>query len=205
MLETEFPMFTQVDRTLENASGGLGIGLSLAKGVVEMHCGTIEARSEGEGKGSEFAVRLPVATGVVSESTPSDAEANRVEPASARRILIVDDNVDAADSLGQLLEMMGHEVLTAYDGESGLKAARGFKPGVVLCDIGMPKMNGYDTARRIRAEEWGKKTVLLALTGWGQEDDLRKSVDAGFDHHLIKPVEAAALMKLLAGLQPETA
>ena len=205
MLQTVFGMFAQVDRTLEKTTGGLGVGLSLAKGVVEMHGGTIEARSEGEGKGSEFAVRLPVAAGVVNESTPSDAEANRVETASARRILIVDDNADAADSLGQLLEMMGNEVLTAYDGESGIKAARGFKPDVVLCDIGMPKMNGYDTARSMRAEEWGKKTVLLALSGWGQEDDLRKSMDAGFDHHLIKPVEAAALIKLLGGLQPQTA
>ncbi len=109
--------------------------------------------------------------------------------------------MDAADSLGQLREMMGNHVLTAYDGESGIEAARAFQPGVVLCDIGMPKMNGYDTARSIRAEAWGKDTVLVALTGWSQEDDLRKSADAGFDHHLIKPVEAAALMKLLAGLR----
>jgi PAS domain S-box-containing protein len=200
MLEAVFVMFTQVDRTLEKTSGGLGVGLSLVKGLVAMHGGTIEARSEGEGRGSEFTVRLPFATAAVSKSEPSDAKAKRVEPTVSRRILIVDDNLDAADSLGQLLEVMGNEVRTAYDGESGIEAARAFQPGVVLCDIGMPKMNGYDTARRIRAEEWGKHAVLVALTGWSQEEDLRKSADAGFDHHLVKPVEVEALMALLDGL-----
>jgi PAS domain S-box-containing protein len=205
MLEAVFGMFTQVDRTLEKTTGGLGIGLSLVKGLVEMHGGTIEARSEGEGRGSEFAIRLPVAAFVVSESEPSDAQANRVEPSGSRRILIVDDNVDSADSLGQFLAMMGNEVRTAYDGAAGVEAARAFQPCVVLCDIGMPKVNGYDTARSIRAEAWAKNTVLVALTGWSQEDDLQMSADAGFDHHLVKPVEAAALMKLLAGLRPLTA
>lgn len=202
MLATVFGMFTQVDRTLEKTTGGLGIGLSLVKGLVEMHGGTIEARSEGQGKGSEFKVRLPSAKSAVSESKSGDAEANPVGLAASMRILVVDDNVDAADSLGQLLEIMGNEVLTAYDGESGIKAAREFQPSVVLCDIGMPKMNGYDTARNIRAEDWGRTTVLVALTGWGQEDNKRSSAEAGFDHHLVKPIEVDALMTLLASVVP---
>jgi PAS domain S-box-containing protein len=201
MLQTVFGMFTQVDRALEKTTGGLGIGLSLAKGLVEMHGGTIEAFSEGEGRGSEFAVRLPVSTSSVSKSEPGEGEAHRGLPDRPHRILIIDDNVDAANSLGELLEMMGHEILTAYDGEAGIEAALRFEPSVVLCDIGMPKVNGYETARRIRMEEGVNKTVLIALTGWGQEDDLRKSVEAGFDHHLIKPVETAALTTLLVSLQ----
>ena len=120
------------------------------------------------------------------------------KPAVNRRILIVDDNVDAADSLGEILQMLGNEVLTAYDGESGIKAAKTFQPDVVLCDIGMPKMNGFDTARALRAEGWSKNILLVALTGYGQEDDLQRSADAGFDHHLVKPVEVNALIALLA-------
>lgn len=203
MLETVFGMFTQVDRTLEKTTGGLGIGLSLVRGVVEMHGGTIEAFSEGEGKGTEFTVRLPVATSAVGRSEPSSVKGNGVDPGAGRRILIVDDNVDAANTLGELLEMMGNEVRTAYDGESGIDAARAFKADVLLCDIGMPKMNGYDTARMIRAHDWGKNMVLVALTGWGQKEDLQKSGDAGFDHHLVKPVDLDKLVALLAGLQAE--
>ena len=198
MLDAVFRMFTQVDRTLEKSSGGLGVGLSLVKGLVEMHGGTIQARSEGEGRGSEFAVRLPVATTPVDPPPLSDAAANTVEPNARLRILIVDDNLDAADSLAQILELMEHEVVTAYDGESGIEAARAFQPDIVLCDIGMPKMNGYDTARTLRSEGWSKETVLVALTGWSHEEDRRKSADAGFDHHMVKPVEVDALLALLA-------
>ena len=205
MLEAVFEMFTQGDGALEKSTGGLGIGLSLVKGVVQMHGGTVEAKSEGKGKGSEFVVRLPVAPAAVRKLEPSDASAAGAAPAHPRRILIVDDNVDAANSLGQLLEMMGNEVLTSYNGESGLKAAAAFRPGVILCDIGMPKMNGYEVARSIRAEDWGKNAVLFALTGYGQVEDLRKSADAGFDHHLVKPVEIDALMALLAGFLPQSA
>jgi PAS domain S-box-containing protein len=205
MLEAVFGMFTQVDRTLERSTGGLGIGLSLVKGVVGMHGGSVAAFSKGEGKGSEFAVRLPVAAPEVNEAAPGQGGAHRAAPPRPRRILIVDDNVDAADSLAQLLKMMGNEVLATYDGESGIQAAREFQPGVVLCDIGMPKMNGYDVARGIRAEASGKNTVLVALTGYGQEGDLRKSADAGFDHHLVKPIEVDALMALLTRLQPQAA
>ena len=205
MLDKVFVMFTQVDRTLEKTTGGLGIGLSLVKGLVEMHGGTIEARSEGEGKGSEFVVRLPVLT-----HTPAGADGhhNRAEegvPTGRRRILVVDDNADSADSLAQLLELLGNEVRTAYDGQAGVAAAGEFRPAVMLCDIGMPKLNGYEAVRRVRAEEWGKGMVLVALTGWGQDDDRQRSAEAGFDHHLVKPVEFAALTKLLADLRPASA
>lgn len=201
MLESVFGMFTQMDRRLEKSSGGLGIGLSLAKRLVEMHGGTIEAFSEGEGRGSEFSVRLPIATTAVRDSDPKTASSTTAELAHPHRVLIVDDNVDAADLLTQVLEMSGHEVLTAYDGEVGIKAARDFLPSVVLCDIGMPTMNGYEVARRIRAEPWGMNTVLVALTGFGQEEDRRRTADAGFDHHLIKPIESATLIKLMTELQ----
>jgi CheY-like chemotaxis protein len=189
-------MFTQVDRTLEKTTGGLGIGLSLVKGLVEMHGGTIEARSEGEGQGSEFVVRLPVARG----PDAAGVSANESVPSGVRRILVVDDNADAADSLGQLLEMLGNEVRTAYDGEAGVAAAGEFRPDLIFLDLGMPKMNGYEACRRVRGQPWGEGVTLVALTGWGQDDDRRKTADAGFDHHLVKPVEYAALTKLMAGL-----
>jgi len=200
MLEAVFGMFTQLDRTLEKTTGGLGIGLSLVKGLVEMHGGTVEARSEGEGRGSKFVVRLPVATSAVSE--PELSAGGVVEGASVgfRRILVVDDNVDSADSLARFLEMLGHEVRTAYDGEGGIEAAKTFRPSVVLCDIGMPRVNGHNVARCLRAEKWGEDVVLIALTGWGQEDDRQRSAEAGFDHHLIKPVDYAALMTVLGGM-----
>jgi CheY-like chemotaxis protein len=175
----------------------LGIGLALVKGLVEMHGGTIEARSDGEGSGSDFTVRLPRSVPVLTAPRVHDGEAIKVEPAAPRRILIVDDNIDAADTLAQLLEMMGHEVRTAYDGQTGVEVARAFRPGVVLCDIGMPNLNGYDTARSIRAEAWGKDALLVALTGRSLDDDHRSSVDAGFDHHLAKPLDMTTLLMLL--------
>lgn len=198
MLEKVFGMFAQVDRTLEKTTGGLGIGLSLVKGLVEMHGGTSEARSEGKGRGSEFVVRLPLAESGARESTPAAGEVQRVEPSGSRRILVVDDNVDSADSLAQLLELLGNEVWTAHDGLAGIGAAGTFRPDVVLMDIGMPKMNGYEACRHIRGQAWGRDMILVALTGWGQDDDRRKTSDAGFDHHLVKPVETATLMGLLA-------
>jgi signal transduction histidine kinase len=200
MLAQVFEIFTQVDRRLEKTTGGLGIGLSLVKGLVEMHGGTITAQSEGEGRGSEFTVRLPLA---VMPTTPKDAPSLPAVPASVprHRILVVDDNVDAADSLGQLLELLGHEVRTAYDGETGVDTAEAFRPNVVLMDLGMPRVNGFEAARRIRQQAWGSKMALVALTGWGQSDDRQKSADAGFDHHLVKPVEAVTLMQLLDRLR----
>jgi len=205
MLCRVFEMFTQVDRTLEKTTGGLGIGLSLVKGLVEMHGGTIEARSEGEGRGSEFVVRLPVATSGAGEPDRTDGEAQGVEPFVRRRILVVDDNLDSADSLGHLLELLGNEVRTANDGAAGIVAPEAFRPDVVLMDIGMPKMNGYEACRHIRGKAWGRELVLVALTGWGQQEDRQKSHDAGFDTHMVKPVDLAALEKLLANLKAETA
>jgi PAS domain S-box-containing protein len=205
MLRRVFEMFTQVDRTLEKTTGGLGVGLSLVEGLVRLHGGTVEARSEGEGEGSEFVVRLPLAPppdggAVEQESRPSGGT-----PPAPRRILVVDDNVDAADSLSQLLAMFGHEVRTTHDGEAGLEEAAAFRPDLILMDIGMPRLNGYDAARRIREQPWGKDVILVALTGWGQEEDRRKSQEAGFDAHMTKPVETAAMEKLLAGLRSDTA
>ncbi len=195
-----FELFTQVDRSLEKSQGGLGIGLTLVKRLVEMHGGRVEAKSEGPGMGSEFIVRLPV---VVEASRPQEAgiEDEPAAPKSSLRILIVDDNRDGADSLGMLLRIMGNNTRTAYDGQEGVDVAGEFRPDVVLLDIGLPKLNGYEACRRIREQPWGKGVVLIAMTGWGQDDDRRRSHEAGFDHHMVKPVDPQALMKMLAGLQ----
>lgn len=205
MLGSVFEMFTQVDRTLEKTTGGLGIGLSLVKRLVEMHGGTIEGRSEGEGRGAEFVIRLPIAAPDSSQAAPQERAAKDVGKPGLRRILVVDDNEDAADLLGELLEMLGHEVRKAYDGEAAVQAAGEFQPAVVFCDLGMPKVNGYEAVRRIREQPWSRHTVIVALTGWGDEAVRKKSADAGFDFHLVKPVAPAALRKLLASLPPPPA
>jgi signal transduction histidine kinase/CheY-like chemotaxis protein len=203
MLPMVFDMFTQGDRTLERSQGGLGVGLSIVRSLVEMHGGTVEAKSTGYGKGSEFVVRLPVVQPVppVRGEGPGDRAAR---PPSGRRILVVDDNVDAADSLAMVLRLMGSEVRTAHNGEDGLEAAGAFRPDLILTDIGMPRLNGYETCRRIRQEPWGKGVTVIALTGWGQEEDKRRSREAGFDGHLVKPVEPADLERLLAELEAKT-
>jgi PAS domain S-box-containing protein len=195
MLDRVFDMFTQVDRSLEKSAGGLGIGLALARGLAEMHGGTIAARSGGEGRGSEFVLRLPLAADAPAEGTDRPGQAR---PLARRRVLVVDDNTDAAQSLADLLGLLGHDARTAHDGEAGVAAAEAFRPHLVLMDLGMPRLNGYDAARRIRAEPWGGGMVLVALTGWGQEDDRRRTAEAGFDRHLVKPVDPAALAGLLA-------
>jgi PAS domain S-box-containing protein len=204
MLPQVFELFTQVDRSLEKSQGGLGIGLSLVKGLVEMHGGSVEARSDGHGTGSEFVVRVPVVLSVVGELR-DEGGGEAIEPGDRRRILVVDDNRDGAESLGMMLTLMGNELRTAHDGLEALDVAAAFRPDLILLDIGMPRLNGYDTARRIREQPWGKNTVLVALTGWGQEDDRQKSHDAGFDTHMVKPVDLAALEKLLANLKADTA
>jgi CheY-like chemotaxis protein/two-component sensor histidine kinase len=198
-LTSIFDMFSQVDRSLEKSQGGLGIGLTFVKRLVEMHGGRIEAKSEGLGRGSEFVIHLPVAVGAV-EPQVAGGKDEQATPKSSLRILIVDDNRDGADSLAMLLRIMGNDTRTAYDGQEGLAAAREFLPDVVLLDIGLPKLNGYEACRRIREQPWAKKTVMIAVTGWGQEDDRRRSQEAGFDQHMIKPVDPKALMKLLASL-----
>jgi PAS domain S-box-containing protein len=199
MLSKVFEPFTQVDRTLEKAQGGLGIGLTLVRRLVEMHGGSVEARSAGYGHGSEFVVRLPA---VLAAPARDDGPAANGRPAARRRILVVDDNRDAAVSLAMMLELMGNEVRTANDGREGVDEAEAFRPDVVVLDIGLPRLNGYEAARHIREQAWGHDVVLIAVTGWGQDEDRRRSKEAGFNFHLVKPVEPAALEKLLAGLLP---
>ncbi len=194
-----FEMFTQVDTSLERTQSGLGIGLTLVRELVEMHGGTVEAHSAGIGQGSEFVVRLPILV-ETPEAPPPEPTVSEPTPTTAHRILVVDDNRDSAESLAILLTLTGNETHTAYDCLEAVEAAATFKPDVVLLDIGLPKMNGFEAARKIRQQPWGKKIVLVTVTGWGQEEDRQKSREAGFDGHLVKPVDHAALMKLLAEL-----
>lgn len=200
MLPRVFELFTQVDGSLEKSHGGLGIGLSLVKGLVEMHGGSVEARSDGPGAGCEFVVRMPVVLSHIGELGAAGAAESKKSNAR-RRILVVDDNHDGADSLALMLQLRGNDTQTAYDGLEAVEVAAAFRPDLVLLDIGMPKLNGYDTARRLRDQPWGRNILLVALTGWGQEEDRRKSCDAGFDLHMVKPIGAAALEKLLDGLE----
>jgi PAS domain S-box-containing protein len=192
-----FEMFSQVTPALERSQGGLGIGLSLVKGLVEMHGGTVEARSDGPGKGSEFAIRLPASDGPVVRGPPQSAGVEESRERPRRRILVVDDNRDAADSLAMTLRLAGHELHTAYDGPEAVEAAAQFRPDIVLLDIGLPRLNGYEVAHRIREQPRGKEVSLVAVTGWGQEEDKRRAREAGFDHHLTKPVAPADLQPLL--------
>ncbi|HSF38883.1 MAG TPA: ATP-binding protein, partial [Thermoanaerobaculia bacterium] len=198
MLPRIFEMFTQVDRSLERSQGGLGIGLSLVRGLVELHGGSVEAKSGGPGQGSEMSVRLAVHP--APRKAQAWAEDGRPASPARRRILVVDDNRDSADSLALLLTLQGSEVRTAYDGLEAVEAAAVFQPDVVLSDIGMPRLNGYETAQRIREQSHGRRVVLIAMTGWGQEEDRRRSTQAGFDYHLVKPVDLAALERLLDSL-----
>jgi signal transduction histidine kinase/ActR/RegA family two-component response regulator len=203
MLPRVFDMFMQVDQSLEKSHGGLGIGLTIVKRLVELHGGSIEAKSEGHGMGSEFIMRLPIVLSLVQEQQ-EEGSVDQPRPAARHRILVVDDNMDAAGSLAMMLKLMGNEVRTAHDGLNAVETAAGFRPDLILLDIGMPKLNGYDACRRIRAQPWGRSVTIVALTGWGQDEDKRRSEQAGFDGHLVKPVEPAALERLLAGLQTKT-
>jgi PAS domain S-box-containing protein len=193
-LEDIFDMFSQVNRSIERSTGGLGIGLALVKGLVEMHGGQVKAESEGEGKGSRFAVTLPAA-GDRPVPVPSTAATSLA--AAGRRILVVDDNRDGADSLAAMLRLLGNEVRTAHDGAAAVEVAGQFRPEVILMDVGMPKLNGLEATRRIRAQAWGRDMTIIALTGWGQADDRERSREAGCDGHLVKPVYLPDLEKLL--------
>jgi CheY-like chemotaxis protein len=189
-----FEMFTQIDPS-PSRNGGLGIGLALARRLVELHGGTIDARSDGPGRGSQFTVHLPLLTGATAAATPR-RETRPLEPKMQRRVLVVDDNRDAARTLGQLLEAIGHEVHLAYDGADALKRAGSVQPQVVLLDLGMPQLDGFEVARRLRTQDWARETFIVALTGWGQEEDRKRSRAAGFDKHLVKPIGLAALREL---------
>jgi signal transduction histidine kinase/DNA-binding response OmpR family regulator len=195
-----FDIFMQVDRSLERSQGGLGIGLTLVRQLVQMHGGTVEVRSAGLGKGSEFIVRLPLV--IVSQPVAElKTDAKPKEPAKpARRILVADDNRDAADSLALMLEMLGHEVSQANDGLEAIEAAKRVQPELIFLDLGMPRMNGYDAARLIRTAPECNSAILVALTGWGQEEDRRRSLEAGFNHHIVKPIDFTVVENLLNNL-----
>jgi signal transduction histidine kinase/ActR/RegA family two-component response regulator len=196
MLPKVFEMFTQVGRNLDRAQGGLGIGLSLVRRLAEMHGGTAEAKSEGQDQGSTFTVRLPLAAGGgLGDYTPGAEAAAKAQ--KRKRILVVDDNVDGAESLSMLLQLSGHDTRTAYSGPEALAAADEYRPDVVFLDIGLPGMNGYEVARLLRQEASLSRPVLVALTGWGTESDKRQAMDAGFDYHLTKPVESKAVDAVL--------
>jgi signal transduction histidine kinase len=194
-----FDMFSRVETGSNRSRGGLGIGLYLSKQIVELHGGSIEARSAGLGTGSEFMVSLPTVKESADPVEVHDGE-DQVRVIPGLRILVADDNQDAALSLTKLLELMGSDVRTVCDSREVLEAAESFRPDVVLCDIGMPEMDGYEVCRRIRKEPWGKDMVLVAATGWGQPEDRQQSRAAGFDGHLVKPVDLQALVELLTGL-----
>jgi len=195
-----FDLFVQVDGSRDGSQGGLGIGLTLVRRLVEMHGGTVEARSEGSGRGSEFIIRLPLAAEPEPRRLPgSEGKHAPGKAVLSRRVLVVDDNQDAADSLAEILELLGHEVEIGYNGIQAVEKVQSFQPHLALLDLGMPGLNGYDAARRIRQQP-GCGVMLVALTGWGQDEDKRRSREAGFDAHLVKPVDLAVLEKILAGL-----
>jgi len=198
MLPKIFEMFTQVGRSIRQSEGGLGIGLSLAKRLVEMHGGNIDVSSEGFGKGSEFVVRIPLAPASRNESTALVEDSPIAEqPILQRRILIADDNPDVVETFEVMLQTLGYEVQTALDGIEALEKAEQFQPHAIVLDLGMPKLDGYETAKRIRQRPWGQDVVLVAVTGWGNENDKLKSADAGFDMHLVKPIDATILLQYL--------
>jgi signal transduction histidine kinase len=197
-----FGMFVQLDVLEQHLQSGLGVGLTLVRRLIEMHGGSVEASSEGAGKGSEFIIRLPVLT----QSSPAPARVIHAVPPEhphvRRRILVVDDNLDSAESMTMMLKLSGHDVATAHDGLEAVKLAKEFQPDVALLDLGMPKLDGYEAARSIREQSWGQDMLLVALTGWGQAEDKRRSREAGFDAHLVKPIDFDALEELVATTKP---
>jgi two-component system, chemotaxis family, CheB/CheR fusion protein len=198
ILPTIFDLYSQVQEGVSRSEGGLGIGLNLVRSIIKMHGGSVQASSAGLGHGSEFAIRLPL---LLREAQP--APATQEEPrskgeSSARRVLVIDDNKPAADSLAKLLRFTGHEVRTAYDGPTGIELARVQAPDVVFCDIGMPGMSGWEVARLLRRDLGLQNALLVALTGYGMEDDKHRSQEAAFNVHLVKPAVLDDLQKLLA-------
>jgi CheY-like chemotaxis protein len=197
LLPRLFDLFVQGDRSLARSEGGLGIGLTVVKSLAEMHCGSVEARSAGPGRGSELVVRLPLLHGAGRPQANGTTRAHG-PPAASRRVLVVDDNPDAEDSLALLMQMHGHEVRTARDGPAALRMAEELRPEVVLLDIGLPGMDGYEVARKLRGQAGIEDALLVAVTGYGQEEDRQRAHQAGFDLHLVKPVDPDALIEAVA-------
>ncbi len=198
MLSRIFEMFTQGDRSFEHSESGLGVGLALVKRLVELHAGSVEAYSEGTGRGSEFLVRLPAASDESASRSQAESAVANPKAGIGQRILVVDDNRDAAESLAILLRMCGNETFVAHDGVAAVAAAVAFKPESILLDLGLPDMNGHTVCRAIRAQPGGSRVVIVALTGWGRDEDVRASSKSGFDDHLVKPVDRATLLRVLA-------
>jgi len=197
-----FEMFSQVPDEHGRAEGGLGIGLALVKGLVDLHGGTIEAFSDGPGKGSEFVVKVPFDTGSTSLDSDAAAAGGAVGSPTGRKVLVADDNQDAADTLAMLLSCQGHDVRTAHGGQAALALASTFHPEFALLDIGMPDLNGYEVARQLRQAPWGENLQLVAVTGWGQDEDRRRALTAGFDFHMTKPVDLVRLEEVLSRKAP---
>ena len=197
-LERVFDLFWQFEARA-HAQRGLGIGLTLVKRLVELHGGDVEARSDGRGQGSEFVVRLPALETQAEPTTDTTPGAAR-QPLNRRRILVVDDNVDAAEALSRFLQLQDHEVCVAHDGQAALQMAGAMQPEVVFLDLGLPKMNGIEVARRLRAGRQVPPVLLIATTGFGQEDDRRRTAEAGFDHHLVKPIDPDVLRSVLENM-----
>jgi CheY-like chemotaxis protein len=195
-LPAVFDMYAQADRAGGRAGEGLGIGLALVKKLVLLHQGRIEARSAGLGQGSEFIVHIPRAP-ATEQAKPAAASGGARRAVSPLRVLVMDDNIDAADSLALALQAAGHQTTAAYTAQSALDLAMQLQPEAVVLDIGMPDLDGYEVARRIRAQSWGRRSTLIALTGWGQAEDRRRALDAGFDHHMTKPADPLDLMRRL--------
>jgi two-component system CheB/CheR fusion protein len=193
-----FEPFVQSDGSLARTEGGLGIGLTLVRSLVEMHGGTVAAHSPGLGQGSEFVVRLPVRISALVSEPPPPRETSPFTPARPVRVLVVEDNLDAAESLATLLHLWGHDVRVVHDGLDALDAARAYRPEVVLLDIGLPGLDGYQVAERLHQEPGLDHTLLVAMTGYGQPEDRRRSREAGIHHHFVKPVEPFVLRNLLA-------
>jgi CheY-like chemotaxis protein len=207
LLPHVFDLFTQAFTNVDRSQGGLGIGLTLVKNLVELHGGSVAASSEGPGRGSEFTIRLPA---VVDEESSAPAGSEKGPPTApvavgpVRRILVVDDSADTAQSLAMLLNASGYEVESANDGPSALAAARRFRPAFILLDIGMPGMSGYELARTLRKNKGTRKTTLVAISGFGRPEDVERSREAGFDHHLLKPVDLDTLIPILTDPKKST-
>jgi CheY-like chemotaxis protein len=193
-----FEMFAQVERSSARAQGGLGIGLALVRRLVEMHGGSVVAQSAGPGQGSRFEVRLPTVAPLAALARGDRARDAAAAAGDGSHVLVADDNRDSADSMAMMLDLLGYRTTVVYDGDEALQAASALRPRIAILDIGMPRVNGHEVARRLRSEPWGERMVLIALSGWGRDDDRRKTAAAGFDHHLVKPLDLHELAALLA-------